>query len=172
MEAAVLPATQPRPASPAQPQPGARLAVADVPFDLVVFGGTGDLAYRKLLPALFHCFNDSQVAAGSRVLAVALSDLSADAYQQRARQAIERALGRRDCDAESLARFVGRVQYQRVDATAEHGWQELAAQLEREPPSGLEHEGMGRELFALLRRSVGPAEAGASIFSRERAGAK
>jgi len=39
-------------------------------------------------------------------------------------------------------------------------------------PSGLEHEGMGRELFAFLRRSVGPAEAGASIFSRERAGAK
>ena len=24
------------------------------PFDLVVFGGTGDLAYRKLYPALFH----------------------------------------------------------------------------------------------------------------------
>jgi len=24
------------------------------PFDLVVFGGTGDLAYRKLFPALYH----------------------------------------------------------------------------------------------------------------------
>jgi glucose-6-phosphate 1-dehydrogenase len=30
------------------------------PFDLVVFGGTGDLAYRKLFPALFHRDKDDQ----------------------------------------------------------------------------------------------------------------
>jgi len=37
------------------------------PFDLVIFGGTGDLAVRKLLPALFHRFVDGQIppAAGS-----------------------------------------------------------------------------------------------------------
>src|SRR3546814_2617842 len=31
------------------------------PFDLVIFGGTGDLAVRKLLPALFHRFLDGQI---------------------------------------------------------------------------------------------------------------
>jgi len=29
-------------------------------FDLAVFGGTGDLAHRKLFPALFHRFLDGQ----------------------------------------------------------------------------------------------------------------
>jgi len=27
------------------------------PFDLVIFGGTGDLAHRKIFPALFHSFS-------------------------------------------------------------------------------------------------------------------
>jgi glucose-6-phosphate 1-dehydrogenase len=31
------------------------------PFDLVVFGGTGDLARRKLLPALYHRLAAGQI---------------------------------------------------------------------------------------------------------------
>ena len=36
------------------------------PFDLIIFGGTGDLALRKLLPALFHRYVDGQIVAGAR----------------------------------------------------------------------------------------------------------
>ena len=39
------------------------------PFDYVVFGGTGDLAARKLLPALYHRQVDGQVPDGCRILA-------------------------------------------------------------------------------------------------------
>ena len=35
-------------------------------FDLIIFGGTGDLAMRKLLPALYHRDRDGQVTAESR----------------------------------------------------------------------------------------------------------
>ena len=38
----------------------AQTAAVDV-FDLVIFGGTGDLALRKLLPALFQRFADGQI---------------------------------------------------------------------------------------------------------------
>ena len=40
------------------------------PFDLVIFGGTGDLAQRKLLPALFHRDRDGQFSDDSRIFAV------------------------------------------------------------------------------------------------------
>ena len=33
-------------------------------FDLVIFGGSGDLALRKLLPALFHRYRDGQIVDG------------------------------------------------------------------------------------------------------------
>jgi len=38
-------------------------------FDLIIFGGTGDLAMRKLLPALYHRDLDGQVTADSRIIA-------------------------------------------------------------------------------------------------------
>lgn len=38
-------------------------------FDLVIFGGTGDLAMRKLLPALYHRDRDGQVTPESRIIA-------------------------------------------------------------------------------------------------------
>ena len=40
-------------------------------FDLVIFGGTGDLAARKLLPAMFHRFIDGQIPADSRIIGIA-----------------------------------------------------------------------------------------------------
>ena len=38
-------------------------------FDLVIFGGTGDLAMRKWLPALYHRERDGQVSGESRIIA-------------------------------------------------------------------------------------------------------
>jgi glucose-6-phosphate 1-dehydrogenase len=53
------------------------------PFDLVVFGGTGDLAMRKLLPGLYHRDVDGQIAPGSRIIGVARSELDREAFAQR-----------------------------------------------------------------------------------------
>lgn len=49
-------------------------------FDLILFGGTGDLAMRKLLPALFRRHAASQITAGSRIIGVAHSSLSGEQY--------------------------------------------------------------------------------------------
>lgn len=40
-------------------------------FDLVLFGGTGDLAWRKLLPALFQAFRHGTLPEGGRIISVA-----------------------------------------------------------------------------------------------------
>ena len=45
-------------------------------FDMVLFGGTGDLVMRKLLPALYHQHRDGMLSKDSRVIAVAPNDLS------------------------------------------------------------------------------------------------
>ncbi|MGL5009359.1 MAG: hypothetical protein ACRC6I_05720, partial [Paracoccaceae bacterium] len=38
------------------------------PFDLVIFGGTGDLAKRKILPGLFRRFLAGQMPANSQII--------------------------------------------------------------------------------------------------------
>jgi glucose-6-phosphate 1-dehydrogenase len=49
-------------------------------FDLVLFGGTGDLAMRKLLPALYRRFIAGQFPMDARVVGVARGALTREAY--------------------------------------------------------------------------------------------
>ena len=49
-------------------------------FDLVLFGGTGDLAMRKLLPALFRRYLAGQFPAHARIVGVARSNIGRDDY--------------------------------------------------------------------------------------------
>ncbi|MFT6062711.1 MAG: glucose-6-phosphate 1-dehydrogenase, partial [Paracoccaceae bacterium] len=44
-------------------------------FDLVVFGGTGDLSRRKLIPALYRRMRDGQAPTDARIFAAARSDM-------------------------------------------------------------------------------------------------
>ena len=50
------------------------------PFEIVVFGGTGDLARRKLIPSLYHRFCDGQISSTSKIIATSRSDLNRDQY--------------------------------------------------------------------------------------------
>ena len=50
-------------------------------FDLVFIGGTGDLAWRKLMPALFQAFRHGKLPPGGRILAVAPDDYADDSYR-------------------------------------------------------------------------------------------
>jgi glucose-6-phosphate 1-dehydrogenase len=52
-------------------------------FDLVLFGGTGDLAWRKLMPALFQAFRHGTLPEGGRIIGVGRDDLSAAQYRSR-----------------------------------------------------------------------------------------
>ncbi len=85
------------------------------PFDLVVFGGTGDLALRKLLPGLLHRDGDQQLQADSRIIAVARSDLDRDGYRALVAEALDRHVGG-GVDAAVFDRFMGRLHYLRLDA--------------------------------------------------------
>ena len=51
-------------------------------FDLVLFGGTGDLAMRKLLPALYRRSCAGQIDGASRIIGAARSQLSREDYME------------------------------------------------------------------------------------------
>jgi glucose-6-phosphate 1-dehydrogenase len=99
-------------------------------FDLVIFGGTGDLARRKLLPALLQRFADGQIVPQSRIIATARDALSPDDYRKRIRAELLPAIESDDAAREALDGFLGRVDYRPLDATRDAGWPELAAALD------------------------------------------
>ncbi|MCE2476121.1 MAG: glucose-6-phosphate dehydrogenase [Alphaproteobacteria bacterium] len=95
------------------------------PFDLVVFGGTGDLARRKLLPALYHRMLGGQALPDSRIIAAARSDLDAGSFRHRVKEALRDHAAPEKLDPERLAAFLTTLDYVRVDAQGEDGWDSL-----------------------------------------------
>ncbi|MEM7269360.1 MAG: glucose-6-phosphate dehydrogenase [Pseudomonadota bacterium] len=99
------------------------------PFDLIVFGGTGDLARRKLLPGLFHRFRSGQAPEDARIIGAARADLDADGFRAQAKEAIEEFVAKGDRTAELVDQFLAMLDYVRVDAMSEDGWDNLSAAL-------------------------------------------
>jgi glucose-6-phosphate 1-dehydrogenase len=88
------------------------------PFDLVVFGATGDLSLRKLFPALLHRFLDGQIPPNSRIIGAARTEMTSDAFRKMVRDSHAKfapgiCVDEAKCDA-----FYKQVTYVTLDATA------------------------------------------------------
>ncbi|MBN8630844.1 MAG: glucose-6-phosphate dehydrogenase [Rhodobacterales bacterium] len=101
-----------------------RVIPVDV-FDLVIFGGTGDLARRKILPGLYRRFLSGQMVAESRIIGAARADLTDAAYREQVRAAITEFVPKARQDAEMIEAFLGRIHYVAIDATGTGGWAKL-----------------------------------------------
>jgi glucose-6-phosphate 1-dehydrogenase len=97
-------------------------------LDLVLFGGTGDLVMRKLLPALYHLQKDGLLPGAARIVAVARETLDTPAYLETATRNCEQYLGQ-DFDAAEWARFCERVDYLAIDALEPASYASLAERL-------------------------------------------
>ncbi|QHC36064.1 glucose-6-phosphate dehydrogenase [Komagataeibacter xylinus] len=103
-------------------------------FDYIVFGGTGDLTMRKLLPALYHRYRDGQIPDASRIIGTARSPLSRADYQQRATAALHEHVKPEALDEATVQRFVNMVHYVSLNgAEAESDWPTLKTLLDTVP---------------------------------------
>ncbi len=98
------------------------------PFDLVIFGGTGDLARRKILPGLFRRFCAGQMPPDARVIGAARSELDADGYRALVAEAVREEHGAGAQDA-PLDAFLAQVGYVAIDARGDDGWAALKAEM-------------------------------------------
>ena len=104
---------------------------------LLLFGATGDLAQRMLLPSLCALDADGLVGAGLRIVGTARQELDDEGYRAFARKALETYLP--EDRKPAIDAFLGRLHYQPLDANNAAG-------------------------FAGLAEKVGPVENGLAIF--------
>ena len=84
-------------------------------FDLVFFGGTGDLTWRKLMPALFQAWRHGKLPADGRILSVARDERSDDDYRAFIKERfVEVDSAKRPSDDE-FGRFAELLHYRRMD---------------------------------------------------------
>lgn len=101
------------------------------PFDYVVFGGTGDLAERKLLPALFHRQLAGQLTEPTRVIGASRTAMTSEDYRKFTLEALQEHLKAEELEENEVAKFLARVHYVSVDAKSDQGWEDLKKLLDQ-----------------------------------------
>ncbi|MFC7066523.1 glucose-6-phosphate dehydrogenase [Brucella rhizosphaerae] len=103
------------------------------PFDCIVFGGSGDLAERKLIPALYQRQRAGQLSEPTRIIGASRSAMTDDEYRKFARDAINEHVKASEIDAKEVDAFVARLTYVAVDAKSEEGWAALKEAIGKKP---------------------------------------
>ena len=93
---------------------------------LLLFGATGDLAQRMLLPSLFALHAEGLIAPGLAIVGTARSELSDDAYRAMAAEAIEKHVPAERMAADVVPGFLDRLHYAALDASDPSGFPALA----------------------------------------------
>ncbi len=101
------------------------------PFDLVIFGGTGDLARRKILPGLFRRYCAGQMPPEARVIGAARTDMDVAGYREMVAEAIHEFSGGASIETPKLEAFLQILSYVAIDARGETGWRALVAETRR-----------------------------------------
>jgi len=99
------------------------------PFDLVIFGGTGDLARRKILPGLFRRYCSGQMPPLARIIGAARAEMDVAGYRAFVSEAVREFDPDRPATCPHLAAFLETLDYEAVDARGAAGWAALGAHL-------------------------------------------
>ena len=91
-------------------------------FDLVLFGGTGDLSTRKLIPALFRQETVSSLDDDSNIIGVGTRDLSQEDYLNVVKTSLDTHFPGFDIHRDSWDKFKKRITYFKLDITSEEDW--------------------------------------------------
>lgn len=102
-------------------------------FDIVIVGATGDLALRKLIPALYHRCRDGQLSANGRIIGVSRAKLDRDSYINMIEQAAEKFISAELRGEQQWQRFLKRLDYCPVDAFDGASYRGLADRLAEFP---------------------------------------
>ncbi len=126
-------------------------------FDMVLFGGTGDLAMRKLLPALYQQVKAGTVSPESRILTAARRPLTREAFLELAESTCRPFLGA-DYDPGTWRSFAARISYLSMDVQSAGSYGALGEALSQHPErTRIFYYSTSPDFFAAISAHLGEA---------------
>jgi glucose-6-phosphate 1-dehydrogenase len=99
------------------------------PCTIVIFGATGDLTHRKLIPALYNLAADGDLPTGTRIIGFARRSKSDEEFRSGLAE-INRKVSRTGHDESIWSHFIETVSYHQSEFTDDAGYQALARALD------------------------------------------
>lgn len=101
------------------------------PGIFIIFGGGGDLTWRKLAPSIFNLYQDHWLPNNFAVIGVDLKPMSDDDYRARLRQGIETFSGSERISTPDWDRFAGHLSYLRGNFDDPNTFEKLSDKLKQ-----------------------------------------
>ncbi len=98
-------------------------------FDLVIFGGTGDLAWRKLLPAMFQAFRHGSLPTDGRIIGVGREAMTDEAYRTQIKTRFDAVDPTKRPNSDEFDRFATNLFYLQMDLSKSEYYANLSATL-------------------------------------------
>ena len=126
-------------------------------FDLVIFGGTGDLSQRKLLPALYHRYADGQIPEDSRIVGVSRTEMSDEDFRAFAFEACE-AHTKDSIEKDCWAKFEKLLSFATMDATdPDADWSGLKERLGGDDRPAIFYLAVTPKIYVPICEAIGKA---------------
>ncbi|WP_309121201.1 glucose-6-phosphate dehydrogenase [Paenibacillus sp.] len=131
------------------------------PTTMILFGATGDLAKRKIYPALYNLFLGGKLPHGFSVFGLGRREWSDEVFRSNVEQAVRQFSRRKPKDIDQgLTDFLGMFRYNVLEIDRESDYRELLSVVERReaalrlPPNRLFYLSVGPEHFETIALNV------------------
>ncbi len=98
---------------------------------LIIFGASGDLTYRKLIPAIFDLYKQNSLPKNFAVLGVARSSFTDDTFREKMKDGIRQFATAKDAADEDLESFCQKLYYLSIDTDNGAEYAKLTERLEK-----------------------------------------
>lgn len=99
------------------------------PFDIVIFGASGDLAKRKILPSLYSRLLAGQIPDAVRIIGTSRTEWTNKEFQNEVKNILEEYVPDSKLNSETVSQFLKCLHYIPIDAFGDSGWDELTSLL-------------------------------------------
>jgi len=98
---------------------------------LVIFGASGDLTYRKLIPSLYDLYNQDMLAEKFIILGVSRTDYSSEKFKERIEKGIKSFANFKDAKKNKLDTFLEKVFYKSIDTENQDDYKQLKTEIDK-----------------------------------------
>lgn len=128
-------------------------------FPLILFGATGDLAQRMLLPSLYHLHRDGLLRPGLQILATGRTELTRDAFLKLTRENLAKRIEAADLTEAAFAGLSERITYHSADARDSESLREMTHDLRaRFGPERLFYLSTAPDLYGPIAQALALAD--------------
>ncbi|MCF6173516.1 MAG: glucose-6-phosphate dehydrogenase [Campylobacteraceae bacterium] len=101
--------------------------------DIIIFGGHGDLSFRKLLPAVYHLYNDAYINEESRIIIISRKKITLSEHKKLIKEKLIKFLPKGEFDDKKFSNFEKQLKYCKIDFNDETNYKNLKKILDALP---------------------------------------